>query len=102
MARELKLPVFMHEREAFQDAIACLERYKDVVEGQGVVVHCFTGTREEACAYVKLGCYIGVTGFICMQNRGRHLRSFLAEEVVLTEHFTISYMQNTTFLFSLL
>lgn len=81
MARELKLPVFMHEREAFQDAIACLERYKDVVEGQGVVVHCFTGTREEACAYVKLGCYIGVTGFICMQNRGRHLRSFLAEEV---------------------
>ena len=30
-----------------------------------VVIHCFTGTKDEIKTYVDMGFYIGITGFIC-------------------------------------
>jgi TatD DNase family protein len=37
------------------------------------LAHCFTGGREELHAYLDLGLYIGITGWICDERRGRHL-----------------------------
>jgi TatD DNase family protein len=37
------------------------------------VAHCFTGERDELRAYLELDLYIGITGWICDERRGRHL-----------------------------
>ena len=42
-----------------------------------IVIHCFTGTLEEAKAYIERGFYIGFTGTICKKERGAHLRKIL-------------------------
>ncbi|MCV2884585.1 TatD family hydrolase [Aestuariibacter sp. AA17] len=73
LACELKLPVFLHERDAFDDQIMLLKMYqKDLVGG---VAHCFTGTREEMLVYLELGLYIGITGWVCDDKRGQALQS---------------------------
>jgi len=41
------------------------------------VLHCFTGTGEELDHYLSLGCYIGFTGWICDERRGKHLRELV-------------------------
>jgi len=41
------------------------------------VVHCFTGTGEELDHYLSLGCYIGITGWICDERRGSHLQALV-------------------------
>ncbi|KAM3717994.1 3'-5' ssDNA/RNA exonuclease TatD [Dirofilaria immitis] len=62
LACELKKPLFIHERDAHQDMIAALTRHKEHLPP--VVIHCFTGKAIEAEAYIKMGCYIGLTGFL--------------------------------------
>ena len=39
------------------------------------VAHCFTGGAEELAAYLDLGLYIGITGWVCDERRGEALRS---------------------------
>jgi TatD DNase family protein len=41
------------------------------------VVHCFTGKGEQLDAYLELGLYIGITGWICDERRGLGLRSLV-------------------------
>ncbi|KFD51531.1 hypothetical protein M514_07581 [Trichuris suis] len=62
LACKLKKPLFVHEREAHEALVAILKKY----EGQlrEVVIHCFTGTMEEAKAYLDMGFYIGLTGYL--------------------------------------
>ena len=60
------------EREAHDDLYNILSKHDQVIEKS--VVHCFTGTKEEAQNYIDLGCYIGVTGWICDMKRGRDLQ----------------------------
>jgi len=43
------------------------------------VLHCFTGTREELKIYLDLGLHIGITGWICDERRGTHLRELVGE-----------------------
>lgn len=71
LAIETKLPLFLHERDAFEDFASILNEYKADVKG--MVVHCFTGNKQELERYLDLGCYIGITGWICDERRGRHL-----------------------------
>ena len=79
LARSLRLPVFLHERDAFDDCFQLLSGpFKDVVEQEGVVVHCFTGTKAHMEAYLGIGCHIGLTGFICNTSRGKDLRNTLS------------------------
>jgi TatD DNase family protein len=40
----------------------------------GGVAHCFTATLDEARAYLDLDLHIGITGWICDERRGHHLR----------------------------
>ena len=72
LADELDMPLFLHEREAHEDLVKILSKYPDMCEK--ACVHCFTGTKEEAEKYLELGCYIGVTGWICDERRGQSLQ----------------------------
>jgi TatD DNase family protein len=68
LACELQLPVFLHERDAFDAQITLLKKYQnDLVGG---VAHCFTGNLNQMREYIKLGFYIGITGWICDPKRG--------------------------------
>jgi TatD DNase family protein len=71
LACELNMPLFLHERDAFDDLSAILEREKNNIKN--MVVHCFTGNERELVKYLELGCYIGITGWICDERRGKHL-----------------------------
>ena len=72
LAQRLDMPLFLHEREAHQDLVDILKKHEEVLEKS--VVHCFTGTKTEAENYIDLGCFIGVTGWICDMRRGRNLQ----------------------------
>ena len=71
LACKTGLPLFLHERDAFEDFHKMLEKYR--MDISNMVVHCFTGKKEELQAYLELGCYIGITGWICDERRGKHL-----------------------------
>lgn len=72
LAESLDMPLFLHEREAHKDLYNILKKYPNVCEK--AVIHCFTGTKQEAQNYIDLGCYIGVTGWICDMRRGGDLQ----------------------------
>jgi TatD DNase family protein len=71
------LPLFLHMRDAHRDFHAILRERRDRLAD--VVVHCFTGSREELHDYLDLDCHIGITGWICDERRGTHMKEFLAE-----------------------
>lgn len=73
LAKELNMPLFLHEREAFTDFIGIL---KEQGADRGVV-HCFTGTAAELKTYLDLGFHIGITGWICDERRGRQLQQLV-------------------------
>lgn len=76
LACELEKPLFLHEREAHLDFVRILKPYL----GKGnvkAVVHCFTGSAQELEVYLRLGLHIGITGWICDERRGRHLRELV-------------------------
>lgn len=72
LARELALPVFLHERAAHEDFAAILREH---AAGLALVVHCFTGNARELDVYLALGAHIGITGWICDDRRGAELRT---------------------------
>jgi TatD DNase family protein len=72
LACELDLPVFLHERDAFDAQIELLSKYRK--ELKGGVVHCFTGDIEQMNRYLDLDLYIGITGWVCDLKRGQTLR----------------------------
>jgi TatD DNase family protein len=61
LAREFELPLIIHTRDAFDDALAML---KEGAPGHRIVIHCFTGSLEEAEAWIGLGCFISFTGIL--------------------------------------
>jgi len=75
LASELQLPVFLHERDAFEQQIQLLKKYRS--ELVGGVVHCFTGNERQIQAYLELDLYIGVTGWLCDPKRAGDLRHAL-------------------------
>jgi TatD DNase family protein len=75
LAKELNMPVFLHERDAADDFFDILSRYRDDLPA--VVVHCFTGTEQTLRAYLELDAHIGITGWICDERRGGHLRDLV-------------------------
>ncbi|HWM44818.1 MAG TPA: TatD family hydrolase [Burkholderiales bacterium] len=68
-------PLFLHSRDAHPRVSDILGNYKPT----RAVAHCFTGTREELKAYLDLGLYIGITGWICDERRGKHLLELVKE-----------------------
>lgn len=88
LAVELKMPLFLHERDAgrgpllgsCRELLAILDECQ--VEPSLVCVHCYTGTEENLQAYLERGYFIGLTGFAGMRQRGSHIRKMLQKGVV--------------------
>lgn len=72
LAAEVRKPVFLHQRDAHQDFMTVMRKHRSNLTGG--VAHCFTAGVEEARAYLDLDLYIGITGWICDERRGHHLR----------------------------
>jgi len=72
MAAKIAKPVFLHQRDSHEDFIAILREHRPNIVGG--VAHCFTGGAPERDAYLALGLHIGITGWICDERRGAHLR----------------------------
>ena len=64
LARELDLPVIVHEREAHEDGMEIVEQFP-TVKG---VFHCYSGSAEMAKQLTKMGWYIGFTGVLTFKN----------------------------------
>ena len=69
MAKELDLPVIVHDREAHEDILTLLGKYRP----RGVI-HCFSGSAEMALEAVRLGLYIGIGGSITFKNARQPVR----------------------------
>jgi TatD DNase family protein len=72
---ETHKPLFLHSRDAHP-------RFADILRAHRArlpraVAHCFTGEAAELRAYLDLGLYIGVTGWICDERRGTHLKELV-------------------------
>lgn len=69
------LPICIHIRDAFEDSINMLKKYKDKhLKG---VVHCFTGNLEQAKSIINCGLYLGIGGVSTFKNTD--LREILKE-----------------------
>jgi TatD DNase family protein len=77
LARELNLPVIIHDREAHEDTLNILKEFPEV---KGVL-HCFSGSVEFARECLKLGYYLGFTGVVTFKNAKKILE--VAKEVPL-------------------
>ena len=64
LARELGLPVIVHERDAHEDGMKVVDEFPDVTG----VFHCYSGSAEMAKELVKRGWYIGFTGVLTFKN----------------------------------
>lgn len=74
-AEVIKKPVYLHERDAFTRLHPILKNTRDQLAG--AVVHCFTGSKEALYAYLDLDCYIGISGWVCDERRGRPLQELI-------------------------
>lgn len=72
IAETLNMPLFLHERNAIEDFIKVLSNHKEICKKS--IVHCFTGNTETLKKYLSMGCYIGITGWICDSRRAKDLR----------------------------
>lgn len=76
LARDLDLPVIIHDRDAHQDTLELVRRYRP----RGIF-HCFSGSAEMAREVVGLGMYLGFTGVVTFKNARRALEA--AQQVPL-------------------
>jgi len=72
IAKELGLPLYLHQRDAHDDFIKIIK--ENINNFPKFVVHCFTGSQSQLDQYLELGAYIGLTGWICDARRNIELR----------------------------
>ena len=66
LANELKLPIIIHDRDAHGDTFEIIKKYKS--PEIGCVLHCYSGNVELAREYVKMGCFISLSGTVTFKN----------------------------------
>lgn len=71
LAKDLNLPVIIHDRDAHGDTLEILKAHP-----QKGVLHCFSGSVEMAREIIKLGMYIGVGGVVTFKN-AKNLPDFI-------------------------
>jgi TatD DNase family protein len=79
LAESLSLPVILHCRMAHQEMIEILESHVNL---KGVV-HCFTGTLEQAKKYLDMGFYIGLNGIIFKFNIDETIKKIPLDKILL-------------------
>ena len=82
IAKELDLPIIVHDRDAHGDTLEILKKHKP----KGVV-HCYSGSVEMAEEIIKLGLYIGVGGVITFKNAKKlpDVVKMIPDELLLVE-----------------
>ncbi|MBD5158663.1 MAG: TatD family hydrolase [Ruminococcus sp.] len=70
LANELGKPVIVHSRDATEDTLDILKKYRP-----SGVMHCFSGSAETAKEILKLGMYIGFTGVITFRNARKAIKA---------------------------
>lgn len=76
VAREQKLPIVIHSRDAVADTIEVLK--DEHVEEIGGIIHCYSYSKESLREFLKLGLYVGIGGVVTFKN-GRKLREVVEE-----------------------
>jgi TatD DNase family protein len=71
LAREYNLPLFLHERLAFDDTVALIDKiFPEKDKCPPIIIHCFTGTKNECEKYIERGYHISVSGYIQKNGDG--------------------------------
>jgi TatD DNase family protein len=85
LARELHLPIVIHDREAHRETVEILKSEK--AAECGGIIHCFSGDDEMARACLEMGFYISIPGSITFRNaeRFREIVKKLPLESLLVE-----------------
>lgn len=66
LARETKLPIIVHSRDAAADTMQVMkEHHAEEIPG---VIHCYSYSKEMALEFIKMGYYIGVGGVVTFKN----------------------------------
>lgn len=76
LARDVKLPVIIHSRDAAKDTLDIMKKHK--AEEIGGVIHCFSYPVEIAREFIKMGFYIGVGGVVTFKN-SKKLKEVVAD-----------------------
>ena len=71
LAREVKLPIIIHSRDAAKDTLDIMKAHK--AEELGGVVHCYSYSKETAKEYLDMGFYFGIGGVVTFKN-GKRLK----------------------------
>jgi len=66
LAREVKLPVIIHSRDASKETLDIMKAHK--AEEIGGVIHCYSYSKETAKEYVNMGFYFGIGGVVTFKN----------------------------------
>jgi len=75
LAIGLDLPLFLHQRDAFEPWFELLKPALGKVPA--MVTHCFTGNKKELERCLAADMYIGITGWLCDERRGLELRNII-------------------------
>lgn len=66
LAKDVNLPIIIHDREANNEVMSILKEEKAF--DTGVLMHCYSGSAELAKQYIKLGAYISIAGPVTFKN----------------------------------
>lgn len=83
LAMELNLPVILHCRMAHDDVIEILTSYIINHKSASGVIHCFTGTLDQAQKYIDMGFHIGINGIIFKFNINDVIKNIPLEKIVV-------------------
>jgi len=75
IAAETNKPVFLHQRDAHADFMSVMREFDGRLGP--AVVHCFTGSCDELFDYLDQDWHVGITGWLCDERRGLHLRELV-------------------------
>jgi len=101
LAFEYNLPLFVHERLAFEDTTSCIDdaiarHHHDGKKKQHpmlpkIIIHCFTGTQTECIEYIQRGYYISLSGYF-LKSSGENsdeVKSCLRQNIIPLEKLMI-------------
>jgi TatD DNase family protein len=71
----VRKPLFLHQRDAHADFMSVMRGFDGKLGP--AVVHCFTGSRAELFDYLDHDWHVGITGWLCDERRGQHLRELV-------------------------
>lgn len=66
IARDVKLPMIIHSRDAAKDTYDILSAHK--AEQLGGIIHCYSYSKEMARDYLDMGFYFGIGGVLTFKN----------------------------------